>query len=298
MKKIISVALSVILAMTAMPLQAFAGRVPDDLSASNIIECLEHEVGQMSNSQALIEKARDDLENLESVGFTEEMLAFSQVTSQGELLYSLELPNGAYDLVSVSEDDCGNLTLDIYEGDIHDVLTYKSDGSLYVNGNEIGFEEDVAFFDAADEDVEDTIELCANSRSRSILYSTSPFVAQNTYTKYKGEYSYSKGSWGTVVLQNAAVATIAGILATGIATVIGVSSLPAAVMMNVALAIQSEATVYGMKDAYYSFKFSKYQSTASPVLQYDYKYTGACYSRKDYGGTKFAHTFYESNIFT
>ena len=146
------------------------------------------------------------------------------------------------------------------------------------------------------EDSQDAVDVYANSRS--ILYSLSPFVAQNTYTQYKGEYSYSKGSWGGVVLQNAAVATIAGILATGIAAILKVSSFPANVMMNIALAMQSEAKIYGMEDAYYSFKFSKYQSTASPILQYDYQYTGACYSKKDYKGTRFGHIFYESNIFT
>lgn len=292
MKRFISVCISAILAISMMPLQVLASNISD---TSNIIECIKYEISRNSGSQDLLTKAQDDLQNLESVGFTEDILEFSEVTSEGELFYSIKLPNGNVDLISVNEDGCGNLTLDIYEGDIHDILTYTSDGSMYVNGNKMEFSEEDATIITAEEP-QDTDGVHANSRS--ILYSLSPFVTQNTYTKWKGEYTYSKGSWGGVVLQNAAVATIAGIIASGIAIVLGVSSFPVVVMMNVALAMQNEAKVYGMKDAYYSFKFFKYQSTASPVLQYDYQYTGACYSQKNYEGTRFGHIFYECNTFT
>lgn len=295
MKKFISVVLSVILVISVMPLQVLASNMSDGIDTSNIIKCMEYELRKDSGSQAVITKARDDLENLESVGFTEDSLGFSQVTDQGEILYSFELPNDTFDLISVSEDDYGNLTLNIYEGDIHDVLTYASDGSMYVNGSKIEFSKEDAVVENA-ENLQDSGSIYANSRT--ILHSLSPFVDQNTYTQYKGQISYSKASWGAVILQNAAVATIAGVIASAIAAALDVSALPVALVTNVALAMQSEAKIYGMKDAYYSFKFSKYQSTASPILQYDYKYTGACYSQRNYEGTRFGHIFYESNIFT
>ncbi len=288
MKKIISIVLSICMILCILPVQAFAKDLSIEDSLANI-------VGKDLVTFTLIEKARNDIDNLESVGFETNRLKIERVSPFGEIAYKFKCTDEIDSLIIANEDNQGNLVLNIYEGTKHNELVYLNDGGLLVDGNRISilFEE----VNTKKEGLQNT-ECVAYANARYSQYSTSPFVSSSTYTNYITTYKANKNEWGVETIVDLGVTVVAAILAYHIGPITLGQNIGVSILTYVASSMIHHAEIYGMEDAYWSYDFDQYESTESWSLERHYKYTGACYSQKDQKGTEFPHVFYEYNYFS
>lgn len=194
--------------------------------------------------------------------------------------------------VTVEENSRGELILNFYEGDKHDCLKFLSNGNIVVNG-----EATISPSSAAVTCEEIPIVSTASARIRNSEYSLTPYGNASDYTKYITVYQGNQCEWGLSTLVGSATSTIATIICKYVTMVLG-AQITISIFSSVASALITRCEIYGMEDAYFSWKFSVYQRSDSYALDYYYKYTGYCYSRRDYAGTSFPHTYYYHNYFT
>jgi len=260
----------------------------------NIEKSLTSIVGKYSVTPNMIEKARNDIDNLESVGFESNRLNIEKVSKSGEITYKFCLTDIIESNITVNEDSHGSLILNIYEDTKHNELVYLSDGGLLVDGKRVDFSFEVV---NEKKEVLQNPEGIAYANSRTSHYSTSPFVSGSTYTNFIKTYRANKNEWGVETIAQLAVSVVAAILAYKINSITVGETIQVSIMSFIASAMISRVNIYGMEDAYWSYEFDKYESTESWSLDRHYKYTGACYSRRNQDGTVYPHTFYEYNYF-
>ncbi|NYB74132.1 hypothetical protein HZF24_08245 [Sedimentibacter hydroxybenzoicus DSM 7310] len=290
MKKIISIVLSICMILCALPIQAFAKNLSIEESLANI-------VGKDLVTPRLIEKAKNDIDNLESVGFESNRLNIEKVSKSGEITYKFRLTDEIESRITAIEDSQGSLVLNIYEGTKHNELVYLSDGGLLVDGNRVEISFEVI---NEKKEVAQNTECIAFANARYSQYSTSPFVSSSTYTDFIKSYKANKNAWGVETIVNLTATVVAAILSASISGISVGGSIAISIFAYTASAMINYVYIYGMEDAYWSYEFDKYESTESWSLERHYKYTGACYSRRnqDPNGAKFPHTFYEFNFFS
>ncbi len=295
MKKIISIVLSICMILCALPVQAFAKNLSVEESLANI-------VGKDLVTPRLIEKARNDIDNLESVGFESNRINIEKVSTSGEIIYKFRLTDEIESMITAKEDNQGSLILNIYEGTKHNELVYLSDGGLLVDGKRIKLPVDLEYIDEDINTKKGTLQdarCTAFANARDSTFSLTPFVSASTYTNYIKEYKSNLNDWGVSTIAGMTASAISAIITHGLQAVIDFAgNLGISIFSSLAASMITHVEIYGMEDAYWSFKFSMYESTESWSLERHYKYTGACYSRKDYKGTVYSHTFYEYNYFS
>ena len=82
------------------------------------------------------EDIAEDLMLFRSVGTgVEGIVSFS--VEDGRIIYCKELAPGLENLLAVELSDDGSVVVDYWEGDLHDVLTYKPNGDVLLNGKEV-----------------------------------------------------------------------------------------------------------------------------------------------------------------
>ena len=82
------------------------------------------------------EDIAEDLMLFRSVGTgVEGIVSFS--VEDGRIIYCKELAPGLENLLAVEQSDDGSVVVDYWEGDLHDVLTYKPNGDVLLNGKEV-----------------------------------------------------------------------------------------------------------------------------------------------------------------
>ena len=55
----------------------------------------------------------------------------------GRIIYCDELAPGLVNLLAIEQTSDGSVTVDYWEGDLHNVLTYKPNGDVLLDGKEI-----------------------------------------------------------------------------------------------------------------------------------------------------------------
>lgn len=307
MKKMMSFFLAVILTVSVLPMTVFAEEVSNDTTqigdleiATDAIEEIQEELGE--DEDAVVETIADDIETLASLALPVDNLLNVQC-EDGEIEYVLDIPTEDLTAtVSVEEDNSGNVTLDITEGECNDILVVEDDGSMMLNGSEVTVTVEDCEAD------EGSAEL-AHGSARYSRTSMKPFV-KGKYTNYisKKKVVFDFGSSlvkditsnaFTTILGYALGAALSGSWVVGI--VGGIAGVVFSQMKSTAKRYCPTSTSAGCN----LYKFELKSSKSCSIDRY-YRYEGdyyADYSKKNGEKAKSFHNyvdtvnFYEHNYF-
>lgn len=264
-----------------------AANAPDEFTTS-----LRSLSRKQSTSIDLFEQSTDDMQNLASIGITQDMCQPVSLTASDVIIYDVALSDEITNQVTVEENARGELVLNFYEGDKHDCLKFLSNGDIVVNG-----ETTISPSSTAVTCEEIPIVSTASARIRNSEYSLTPYGNASDYTKHLTVYSKNDCEWGLSTLAGATTSAVATIICNFVSLVVG-AQIVVSIFTSVATSMITNCKVYGMEDAYFSWKFSVYQRSDSNALDYYNMYTGWCYSRRNCAGTAYPHTYYYHNYFT
>ncbi|MGM9670767.1 MAG: hypothetical protein ACI3XD_04250 [Oscillospiraceae bacterium] len=241
---------------------------------------------------------QEDILAFESIGMDESLIADVEIVNNN-MIYTMEFPNEVINYATIEETPAGDLVIDYYDNQYHNEVIITSDGKLYVDGSLIEFEckeyvdpqllSQNAEASAAPSNI--------TPRMRNADYSLSPFGSASNYTTYVKSFSGNAVSWGTSTAAGLVLGTMVTIICSAFNAGMLVS-IGASIVSGLAASMLSYYQVYGMQDAFFSWKFDMYNRTDSMTIDRYSKYTGACFSRKDFQGTKYSHTYYEHNYFS
>ena len=82
------------------------------------------------------EDIAEDLMLLRSVGTSVKGIESFSV-EDGRIVYRKQLAPEVENLLAVERESDGSVVVDYWEGDLHDVLTYKPNGDVLLNGKEV-----------------------------------------------------------------------------------------------------------------------------------------------------------------
>lgn len=242
----------------------------------------------------VFEKVSNDFSDLEDAFVDTNTCTPLRITDDGRILYEVSFQNGIVNQATVERDDDNILTVDYYEGEIHNVVKFLPNGNLLVDGTEVEITADNNQYEPP---LSSKNVLPPPLRMSNSEYSLSPWGPESYYSTYRGSYSGDSCSWGVSTLVGLAVGTVATILSSHISPGLGFS-VYSNLLSGVASSMITHCNIYGMEDAYFSWDFAKFESVASMATDHYYKFTGYCHSRHGGGGTHFPHTFYKHTYFT
>lgn len=237
------------------------------------------------NNRKTRDKIIDDIENLESIGVNSDNLSLADNTGNEDFLYNLQLGNNVTDQIKIKETTSGNLKVDIFEDDIHDIILFESDGSILVNGKHVVFETS-----------EEHIDMEVIPQARTSVYSSKPFKGKKSnYTKKIKTYRKDSVNTGNLI-KDLAVGTIATLISSALsATLPGNVAISA--VSTLASKMKNAAETHGPKSAYFSYEVVKKEYPQKTTLNRYYMHTGKYYIYRNCTGYYVDHTFYEHNFF-
>lgn len=229
-------------------------------------------------------KIENDLALLEDIGFRTDMVKKSKSASDRFIndipVYDIAFDDGLINQVQIQKDNTGEIVLDFYENEIHDVIILKSDGSIIVNDKKIIVEDiDV---------IKQEVEIQANGRT-SIFSKTPQRGVAADYTKK--EPSYSKNVYAGQKIKNLSIGAIVTLLAKPL-NLGSYSNVISAVAAN----MKSAAEVYAPDSAYFSYLVNVSAYKNNTTVDKFFKHAGKYYVKKDCTGHYEKSTFYEYNF--
>lgn len=270
---------------------------PEFQSEQEFLTIAQKELGFESASE-VNERIVADMENLESCYFTEQQLKKISIVDE-KLTYTFTVFNGCEAKITVAENCFGDTILEIQEGSIHNQLTRTHDNQLYVDGHKVT----VSGIEASTlDESEKRPEVLPNYYTRNFQKNRPSAAPKSTFTKKMDTYKVSNVdagvNWANLtlsVLYTVAAWSIEQAVAILVSVELsGAIALPVAVISVVMQAILSEnKAAIPAKDAHLSYKITVYKSTKSTGYERFYSHVGKYYSRANYKGTLYDHTFYE-----
>lgn len=243
--------------------------------------------------EAVRNQVTTDLAGLNNVSIEPEICTPVSINSEGLVKYKVSYPNGIINYVTYERDTLDRVILNFYEGEKHDELVFEPNGNLFFNGKKVLLASNNTAFNS--ETIQN--EAAITPRMRNAEYSLSPWGNDSDYSIESGEVKKSSCSWGMATIINATVGAVAALLAAQVSKGTG-WAIASSVFTSVASSMIEYFTIYGMEDAYYSYRFDVWEREDSMSIDRYYKYVGYCYSRSNYSGHAFPHTFYEHNYFS
>lgn len=130
---IVLITVIVILSLSACGARsAIMAALPDEAAKEQAAELM----AASPSDEVTEEDIAEDLMLFRSVGTgVEGIVSFS--VEDGRIIYCKELAPGLENLLAVEQSDDGSVVVDYWEGDLHDVLTYKPNGDVLLNGKEV-----------------------------------------------------------------------------------------------------------------------------------------------------------------
>ena len=130
---IVLITVIVILSLSACGARsAIMAALPDEAAKEQAAELM----AASPSDEVTEEDIAEDLMLFRSVGTgVEGIVSFS--VEDGRIIYCKELAPGLENLLAVEQSDDGSVVVDYWEGDLHDVLTYKPNGDVLLNGEEV-----------------------------------------------------------------------------------------------------------------------------------------------------------------
>ena len=289
MKKLFSlvVALSLVISSTV---SAYALSELTTTSSSN---CKSFSHLKSTDSQV-----QEDISAFISVGIEEQLITSAEIEDDS-IKYEIAYPNGVINYATIERNRAGDLVIDYYDAQNHNEVILTNDGDLYVDGSLVKFEFNEYIDSQLLTQNTFSVENSKNgvTRMRTAEYSLSPFGSASKYTTYVKSFSGNAVSWGTSTAASLVLGTMTTIICS--AFNIGMSvSIGASIVTGLASSMLSYYRVYGMQDSFFSWKFDMYNRSDSMSIDRYTKYTGACFSQKNFQGTRYAHTYYEHSYFS
>lgn len=304
-KKLISlIVVTAIIASMCIPVFADSGINQEEFGFSFTVNPSAQEVSvsqdaihqiidRESDFSTVYNQAISDFETMSSMGIDLSTCTPVDILDDGKILYELAYSIGVINYATVSFNDDGYNQIDFYEDEKHDTIVYLPNGDLIVNGALVECSN-------SDDEVNDpsvmvNYDPAVAPRARYSEYSLDPWGSPSEYTIYVTQKTGSKAPWGVDTIADMTISGVASILAnailSGIGGVVGI-------MVGVAQLMIENAQTYGMEDAYFSWKLNVYKREGNFPLEVFRKYTGYCYSRRNYTGTSYRHTYYYHNYFS
>ena len=135
MKKISTLALCLMLLLTLTACgarSALMASMPDEAAKQKAAELMS----ASPSDEVTEDDIAEDLMLFRSVGTeVDGFVSFS--VEDGRIIYCDELAPGLVNLLAIEQTGDGSVNVDYWEGDLHDVLTYKPNGDVLLDGKEV-----------------------------------------------------------------------------------------------------------------------------------------------------------------
>ena len=130
---IVLITVIVILSLSACGARsAIMAALPDEAAKEQAAELM----AASPSDEVTEEDIAEDLMLFRSVGTgVEGIVSFS--VEDGRIIYCKELAPGLENLLAVEQSDDGSVVVDYWVGGLHDVLTYKPNGDVLLDGKEV-----------------------------------------------------------------------------------------------------------------------------------------------------------------
>jgi hypothetical protein len=193
-RKLFSIVIAVVFAFSSITM-VYADANQENNAQSQELEEL---VGKdLSKKEA--REITQDLESLQSVGLDDE-ISSADIEKDGDVTYTVQVNENVSSEIEVNNSG-DDLTLDITEGDIHNVVEVTDDNKVFVDGEEVIVEK-----------AEESNDLVIGSDRNNWTTTKCPYGSSSSYTKYAGMTGDSDIKV-TKLLKDLAVTTIATIVA-------------------------------------------------------------------------------------
>lgn len=167
--------------------------------------------------------------------------------------------------ISVEENPCGDVVFYISEGECNDILEYKADGAIFLDGKEVVIERPIDLDDSA----------IISPQARYEQYSEKNLCPGATYSKSGSPKPYTVNVEKRLL--TLATDTIAAMLGAAIGGIPGAAA--GVIFAAIARQIKSKAQVYCPSSTAVTCDIQKYEKSPQDVpLKRYYKYTGTYYS--------------------
>lgn len=111
---------------------ALMASMPDEAAKQKAAELME----ASPSDEVTEDDIAEDLMLFRSVGTgVDGFVSFS--VEDGRIIYREELAPGLENLLAIEQDSDGSVVVDYWEGDLHDVITYRPNGDMLLNGKEV-----------------------------------------------------------------------------------------------------------------------------------------------------------------
>lgn len=284
MKKMISILVTfafVISAIgTAFP-QAETTENEISVDVKENVELNHAEKRQVKEASLLFQEIGIDANSISVIGVRENL----------EILYNVDYGDGVNEELKIRTNENDDIILEVRNDTLHDVIKFKSDGSLYLD-NEIVLFENISEKENLGTE-EGDIEV-ASQHGRGSIYKTSPIKgkASDYTTKVKTIKNASVKT--NKLIKKMTISAIAALIKKALQSSVP-QTLPVTVVSTAAKHVKSASEAAAPTSKYLSYSLTKYAYKNNTTLDKYYKYTGNYYAKKNYEGKKCPHTFYEYN---
>lgn len=285
MKKYIAMILtcSLLLALLSIPAGAtnanYAKNASVNAQVQQVIERFENE-GNLSFAQK--QDVSTTLCDLAEERFNISIISIDRIESDGTIVYEEKFDDNLSSFFTSWKTNDGTLFVHFMEGDLENIVQFKPDGSIYVDGNKVSLE--------ITPDTDGNVSPMAGVRTRT--QRTDPLRSNGT--AYTGK-AYEFDSTAKVDFRaNLGTLTIGAIVNTIAASLSGWLLLASGVISDVALPHVAEWLK--TKNPYYKYASFKDIRWGHPgdAVNYYFKHIVYAYSERDYGGSvKEVETYYE-----
>lgn len=233
-----------------------------------------------------------DITDLNNAFIESELCVPASIDQDGLIRYNITYPNGIVNQVKTERNKDGCIVVHFYEGTLHNKVVILKNGNLLVDGQLVDIKSNSKLQNSIMKD-----NNIISPQMRNEEYSLSPWGNSSDYKNYRYTKSANTCSWGVSTLVGLATGVVATIICSAVSAGLG-GSIGMSIFAGVASAMITRCEVYGMEDAFFSWRFDVYERTDSMSIDRYYKYKGACYSKRDLMGKSFSHTYYYRNWFS
>lgn len=286
MKKYIAMILtcSLLLALLSIPAGAtnanYAKNASVNAQVPQVIESFENE-GNLSFAQK--QEVSATLCDLAEERFDISIISIDRIESDGTIVYEEKFNEDFSSFFTSWKTNDGTLFVHFVEGDLENIVQFKPDGSIYVDGNKVSFE--------ITPDTNGNVSPMAGVRTRT--QRTDPLGTNGT--AYTGS-EYVFNSTGKLdigaFIGSTTISAIVTALSAGLSTWLAVTSgiVTTSVLFATAEWLKSKSDYY---NRYASFQDIR-RGHPGDAVNYHFRHNVYAYSERNYGGSvKLVETYYE-----
>lgn len=279
-----------------VPAQANGNNSQQEDYAAQLIEA---GLGEGFLQDDLICAVSADIEAVNDVGLSSSRISILDVDEFGNVLYSYQVLDSLQSTIRVEKNEDGTIILDVIEGNCHDILEVRKDGTMLLDGQEII----ISLSEALEDSLYRTAPGFSSMNSinsniyaggtRERVYQETPFSSMQSrdFTIYVGNYNVPDVETEKKIV-SISITVLTGIMSTAIGIALGgipgsiVGAVIGGAISIAAGEMKTMAEQYAPDTAHFSFKQYQYEhkSLSTPIDRY-YQYIINFYVKKNYEGT-------------